>query len=91
MYNITNTPILITPVVFLVAVSMTTTTALAQQQAGWNEGWSTGLAQAQSDFRNSVPYADKCDAHGYGDQSPGFCLGFKAGYITEWGVMGLAH
>jgi hypothetical protein len=82
--------ILLAPIVALAATTMTTP-AFAQSQAGWNEGWTAGLAQAQSDFRNSVPYADKCDAHGYRDQSPGFCLGFKAAYITEWGVMGLAH
>jgi hypothetical protein len=82
--------ILLAPIVVLAATTMTIP-AFAQSQAGWNEGWNTGLAQAQSDFRNSAPYADKCDAHGYGDQSPGFCLGFKAAYITEWGVMGLAH
>jgi hypothetical protein len=82
--------ILLAPIVVLAATTMPIP-AFAQSQAGWNEGWNAGLAQAQSDFRNSAPYADKCDAHGYGDQSPGFCLGFKAAYITEWGVMGLAH
>jgi hypothetical protein len=82
--------VLTVPILLLAATTMTIP-AFAQQQPGWNEGWQAGLAQAQYDFKAGTGYADKCDDHGYGDQSPGICLGFKAAYVVEWNVMNLAH
>jgi hypothetical protein len=84
--------ILIAPVLGAVLTNVGITEfAMAQTQSEWDQGAAGGRAFADSDFRLGNGVHGSCDDHGFGDRSTDFCLGFKSGYLIEWGVMSLAH
>lgn len=53
----------------------------------WNQGNADGKAQADSDFQAGTGMNLHC---GF-DHSVNYCLGFRTGYLAQWGIDILAH
>ena len=54
------------------------------------DGSSAGRQAAREDFRNGAGYHGSCEDHGYDvTLNPGWCLGFKSAYATQWAILEL--
>lgn len=80
--------ILLAPVlVAIITLTAAVPKAVADDSGDWNQGNSDGKSQADSDFQGG----NGMNLHCGFEHSNNYCLGYRAGYIWEWGVDSLAH
>jgi len=61
-------------------------------QEVYADGSSAGREAAREDFRNDAGYHGNCEDHGYDvTLNPGWCLGFKSAYATQWAILELGR